>query len=341
MRSLTFVGPCVEPGSMIQKVSEPAGRPLVSAIIPAYNCERYVGRAIRSVLAQTYPHVECIVVDDGSTDGTASVIESFGDQVRRIAQRNAGASVARNAGIAAARGRYIAFLDSDDYWLPNKLELQVSIFLEDPDLVLVSSDLTWLDPSVDPESFDTELAPFDPERLERCSGLDDLLRDPYLGTPTVVVDARAAERIGGFDTDFPIAEDVDFYLRLCADRPFAILHLPLVRCQLRSGSLTTQLRGYACNLEVLDRLLRHTPSLSSAQISSIRARQLAIYSEWARSHIYRGQGHAAREVLRQGSAVGQLTDYAPLYLKSWLAPAIHVVRGWCRRMADRQAGSGG
>lgn len=314
-------------------------RPLVSAIIPAYNCERYIARAIRSVLAQTYPSIECIVVDDGSDDRTASVIESFGNKVCHITQRNAGASAARNAGIAAARGRYIAFLDSDDYWLQNKIELQVNVLLDDPELVLVSSDFVWLDSSVDPEGLDVDLLSFEARHLERCSGLDDLLRDPYLGTPTVIVDAQAAKRIGGFDVNLPIAEDVDFYLRLCVERPFAILHLPLVRFQLRSGSLTTQLHGYSYNLEVLERLANQKPDLTAAQIASVRSRQLAIYSEWARSLIYRGQGRSAREVLRQSRSVGRLTDYFALQLKSWLAPAIRVVRRWHSRPAGRHVRS--
>ena len=116
--------------------------PLVSVVIPAYNCERYLGRAIRSVLAQTYPRIECIVVDDGSTDGTAEVIDRFGSAVRAIRQENGGAAAARNAGIRTATGRYIAFLDADDYWLRNKLELQIHILEKNPDLVLISTGLT-------------------------------------------------------------------------------------------------------------------------------------------------------------------------------------------------------
>ncbi len=107
----------------------------VSVVIPAYNAGKYIGRAIDSVLAQTRPADEIIVVDDGSTDNTAEVAHGYGDKVRFIRQENAGASVARNTGIEAATGEWIAFLDADDEWLPQKLKLQTEHLRRNPDLV--------------------------------------------------------------------------------------------------------------------------------------------------------------------------------------------------------------
>ncbi len=100
--------------------------PRVSAIIPVYNGEAFVGRAIESALAQTYAELEVIVVDDGSTDSTAEIVRSFEDRVACIYQRNQERSVARNAGLARATGQYLAFLDADDWWLPGKLERQIA-----------------------------------------------------------------------------------------------------------------------------------------------------------------------------------------------------------------------
>lgn len=97
----------------------------VSAVIPTYNCSRLLRRAIDSVLAQSIP-VELIVVDDGSSDDTATVVASYGNAVRYLYQPNAGAAAARNAGICAARGEWIAFLDHDDEWLPTKTEKQLA-----------------------------------------------------------------------------------------------------------------------------------------------------------------------------------------------------------------------
>ena len=99
----------------------------VSTVIPAYNAEAYIGRAIDSVLAQGHPADEIIVVDDGSTDGTGAVVKKYGENVRYICLPNAGASAARNAGIKAAKSGWIAFLDSDDEWLPENLELQLAL----------------------------------------------------------------------------------------------------------------------------------------------------------------------------------------------------------------------
>lgn len=100
----------------------------VSAVIPAYNAAGCVGRAIRSVLAQTRPVIEILVIDDGSCDDTSSVAERFGPPVRVIRQANAGPSAARNRGAWAARGEWLAFLDADDTWLPPKLERQAGHF---------------------------------------------------------------------------------------------------------------------------------------------------------------------------------------------------------------------
>src|SRR5260370_4554880 len=101
--------------------------PLVSVILPVYNREMWVGRAIDSVLAQTYQPVEMIVVDDGSTDGTRRVFDRYGEQITLLTQLHAGAYVARNLDIRHARGELVAFIDSDDAWLPDKLTLHVPL----------------------------------------------------------------------------------------------------------------------------------------------------------------------------------------------------------------------
>lgn len=131
-----------------QRHDDPAG-PTVSVIIPAYNSAKYIGEAIESVFAQTYPVHEINVVDDGSTDDTAKIVQehvraqehkSTGAQVKYIYQNNKGPAAARNAGIRAATGDYIAFLDSDDIWLSEKIELQIKKFDENPEYRLVHTD---------------------------------------------------------------------------------------------------------------------------------------------------------------------------------------------------------
>ncbi|MEN8127779.1 MAG: glycosyltransferase family A protein [Planctomycetota bacterium] len=112
---------------------------IISVVIPAYNAGPYIARTIESVLSQTRPADEIIVVDDGSADNTAEAVRAFGDKVILIQQENAGASVARNTGIKAAKGNWIAFLDGDDEWVPEKLELQTAHLKRSPDLVWMMS----------------------------------------------------------------------------------------------------------------------------------------------------------------------------------------------------------
>ncbi len=119
--------------------------PRITAVIPAYNAEEFVSAAIKSVLMQSAPIFECIVVDDGSRDGTGSAIGSFADRVRLIRTKNQGVAHARNIGIEAAKGDYIGFLDADDVWLPKKLERQIRKLTLQPDLAMIYSGLHLID----------------------------------------------------------------------------------------------------------------------------------------------------------------------------------------------------
>ena len=123
---------------------------LITVIIGAYNAERYLAEAIDSVLAQTHPRLELIVVDDGSTDGTGDVAEAYGDPVRCIRQENGGMAAARNRAVPEARGDYLAFLDADDRFPPDKLAGQLAVFEADPDLDVVYGHVTeFLSPDLD------------------------------------------------------------------------------------------------------------------------------------------------------------------------------------------------
>ncbi|MFE1744118.1 glycosyltransferase family 2 protein [Coleofasciculus sp. H7-2] len=114
-----------------------SGSSLVSVIIPVYNCDRYLAEAIESVLAQTYQPIEIIVVDDGSTDGSAEVAKRFGSLVRYYFQTNSGSAAARNHGIELSQGNFFAFLDADDLWVEDKLASQMTAFESEPELDIV------------------------------------------------------------------------------------------------------------------------------------------------------------------------------------------------------------
>ena len=121
------------------------GSPEVTVVIPSYNGVRYLGEAIESVLAQTHRSLETVVVDDGSVDETRALVARYGDRVRYLHQENRGLAAARNTGIRAARGTYLAFLDHDDRYLPEKIARQVAVFRERPPVGLVHTGWHFID----------------------------------------------------------------------------------------------------------------------------------------------------------------------------------------------------
>jgi glycosyltransferase involved in cell wall biosynthesis len=195
----------------------------VSVVIPTYNYGRYLRDAVDSVLAQTYAPLEVLVIDDGSTDDTADVAASYGDRIRFIRQQNAGVGAARNNGIALARGEYLAFLDSDDIWLPQKLEKQIARFEADPELGLVHCGAERFDESgvisVWLDGLEGWIAP-------RLLDLDAAVITAGSG---IVVPKRVAEDVGGFDVRLPPSEDWDFSYRIAVRYRVGFVREVLVR----------------------------------------------------------------------------------------------------------------
>ena len=195
----------------------------ISVVIPTYNYGRFLREAIDSVLAQTYAPLEILVVDDGSTDDTEQIVASYGERVRYIRQRNAGVGAARNNGIAQARGEYVAFLDSDDIWLPQKLEKQIARFEADPELGLVYCGAERFNESgvvsVSLEGSEGWIAP-------RLLGLDAEVITAGSG---IMVPRRVAEEAGGFDVRLPPSEDWDFAYRIAVRYRVGFVREVLVR----------------------------------------------------------------------------------------------------------------
>jgi hypothetical protein len=183
-----------------------ARAPVVSVIVPTYQRRELVRRAVASVLSQTFRNFELIVVDDGSTDGTAEALADFGGQLRYVWRENAGAAAARNTGLRLARGRNIAFLDSDDRWLPDHLAMVVRALEDHPEAVLAYSGST--------------LQPRPRERAGTGHITEPMpaeLVTNYVGAlPCVAVRRQAITRVGGFDERLGLAEDTDLWLRLAA-----------------------------------------------------------------------------------------------------------------------------
>ncbi len=191
---------------------------LVSVIIPTYNSAAYIAEAVESVLAQTYPNIEIIVVDDGSTDDTATVIAPYRSSVIYINQANRGVSAARNIGMRQARGQLIAFLDADDIWMPGKLERQVKFLARHKNVGLVFGDAELFDVK------GTVTSSFlrrneSPMRLYTAEVvLEDtfkaLLVYNFICTCTVVITRACMEQVGGFDESLQSVEDRDLWLRI-------------------------------------------------------------------------------------------------------------------------------
>jgi glycosyltransferase involved in cell wall biosynthesis len=189
-------------------------RPMVSVVIPAFNAARYVRASITSALGQQGVDLECIVVDDGSCDGTAEVIASIDDdRLRCLQKENRGtASDARNVGMAAARGDYIAFLDADDLWLPGKLRRQMELFASRPDLVLVSCAYAIVAEDL---SVRTVIEPTGdgPRQIERWLLLEG---NGIAPSSTAVIRRSAIERTAGFRLDLAVGEDLEFVERIAS-----------------------------------------------------------------------------------------------------------------------------
>ena len=212
---------------------------MISVVIPSYNSAQCIARAIESALAQSFIDYEIIVVDDGSTDNTAEVVQRFGEKVRYVSQENSGAAAARNRGIKEAKGRWIAFLDSDDEWVEDKLSIQMRILESNPQLKWCGSNLALeLDGNMRPAK--------KPEKIKRTlAGKDyfeNYFRDSVKGhsptaiitsTITLVIEKKVFEEIGVFDTSLLRQEDYDMWVRIgfkypqigYTAEPLAIAHL--------------------------------------------------------------------------------------------------------------------
>jgi len=195
--------------------------PTVSVIIPTYNRWPMVGEAVESVLAQRFRNFDLIVVDDGSTDGTANELVKYESRVRVISQPRKGVSAGRNHGVMIAQGRYVAFLDSDDLWLPKKLEIQTAFMEQHPEVEICQTEEVWLRNGirVNPK-----------EKHRKPSG--DIFRrslDLCCVSPSAVMMTKELfEKVGGFDESLAVCEDYDLWLRISVDHAVPLIPAALI-----------------------------------------------------------------------------------------------------------------
>ncbi|HET9299472.1 MAG TPA: glycosyltransferase [Candidatus Polarisedimenticolaceae bacterium] len=223
----------------------------MSVVIPAYNAAAFLGEALESVFAQGIPDVEVVVVDDGSSDGTAEVARRFGRGVRVLSQPRSGSGRARNLGLSETNGEIVAFLDADDVWVPDKMARQLPILEGDRALALVFSDMVAFgEPGVEGRSYFRERG-----FTGRCTPGTILVHD-MISTPTVVLRRACLPRTGPFDTGLPIGQDTDLWIRLALHHPVAFVSAPLVRRRFHPGNATRNHRLLArCVVEIGERYL--------------------------------------------------------------------------------------
>lgn len=207
--------------------------PVVSVIVANYNYGRYVTEALASVRSQTWADWECLVVDDGSTDDSVSRIEAFCSdrRFRLIRTAHAGQPAAKNAGLRAAHGRHIAFLDADDRWRADKLERQLDLFRRSPELGVVYSRRSLID--VDGRRTGGDDRPF-----HRGDVLNAIYRDNFVCFSSAMVRRAALERVGYFDERLKLAIDYDWWLRMARFYSFDYVDEPLVEYRTGHANLS-------------------------------------------------------------------------------------------------------
>jgi len=219
--------------------------PLVSVIIPTYNRAEYVSQAVQSVLNQTYGQIETIVVDDGSSDSTPEVLSKYQDQIDYMYQERSERSKARNEGFRHSKGDFIAFLDSDDVWLPTKIEKQVRVLNEYPNVGLVYTGVQFIDSRGAPCS--QELRWDEPVREALYEDL--MTHNVITGSlSSILVLRQCLERVGLFDESMVACEDLDLYRRIAKYYGFHKIDLPLVKIRIHGantqGGFATMAKGW-------------------------------------------------------------------------------------------------
>ena len=266
----------------------------VSVIIPAYLSARTIGRALDSVLAQTRPPEEILVVDDGSTDALVSALTPYRGRVILIRKPNGGAASARNLGIERSVGSVIAFLDSDDYWEPNKLELQLDVFRRHPEVGLIAGCYYKQRPGQarepwSPRADRTGFGDVPVDRVLHARGMEIYRIGLRSWTSTVAV-RREALGDHRFDGHLEPAEDRDLWIRLAAERPSFLLSEPIATAVLEPGSMSRS--NIDKDFGNMLRVVRRNGRVVGER--NVRRWESRFFRLWASCHL--GDGHP-REAL--------------------------------------------
>lgn len=321
-------------------------RPLISVVIPTFNRVESVMAALKSVLAQTYGEFEVIVVDDGSTDGTSEAFQQVispectsGQEVRYIYQVNQGPSAARNKGIAEAKGEWIAFLDSDDEWLPQKLEWQLRAIDKFNDKCCACiTDARLVDNlGMDTTVFRESGKGYAETLGTDCQATESLVktREPFW-ISTLMVRTDIVKRVGCFDSVIGYAEDHDLLFRLSLATSFCYANMPLSvinRSKSPPGSVCrpwdkaeVRLRG---SQVMFEKWLSFNSQLPPAVRSTLVGNLRHVYSAWANWYLEHEQYNEAREAVCKAISY----EFTPRLAIKWMLT--HMAPGFARRISPK------
>ena len=264
--------------------------PKASVIIPAYNSADYTVKTVESVLAQTYTDYELIVVDDGSTDHTREVLQEYLDRIKYIYKDNGGACSARNVGIEMAEGEYVACLDCDDLWLPEKLDHSVAVLEADSALGFMYTSTYTID--ADGKTLDEMRSPCNSRWAYK-----DLLYDNFVLAPTVVIRKSALMHVGLFDERIFIPADWELWLRLAREFPIGYVDLPLSKYRMASNYTLKNVEQFVQESNyVVEKHFRIAGELSTRDRARCKGRLLFVHFQ-----LYRKAGNLkeARRCLKQ------------------------------------------
>jgi glycosyltransferase involved in cell wall biosynthesis len=269
----------------------------VSVIMSAYNAERFIGEAIQSALDQTYPNLEVIVCDDGSTDRTAEVVKSFGNRVTYIYQSNRGQGAGRNNAAQRATGEYLAFLDADDLWEAHKIEKQIEVFSRAPDVGAVYSGMNVID------SVGRLLPSRTRPPMKRGEVFSDLIAENFVGLSSLMVKRTVFDDVGGF-SDHRYCQDFVMSLSIARSYKIDFVDEPLAFYRVHEAGLTNN--PHLAFGETIE-YFQHIPdefNLSAMEEKIWRNQLKKLYVSYALLTLKRGERgfslDIARRALEQG-----------------------------------------